>query len=701
MTSLSVVVPVRDGEAHLEELLAALAGQGPLEVLVIDSGSRDRSVAIARAAGVEVLEIEPAEFGHGRTRNLGAQRTSGDLIAFLTQDATPRPGWADAYREAFALEERVGAAYGPHLPRPDTSPMIARELTEFFATFAPDGRPAIQRAGDPEYLSNVNACYRRACWEEIRFPDVPYAEDQAFGRAMLAAGWLKVFHPGAAVLHAHDYPPLEFMRRYFDEYRGLRETIGHVEGFGARSTWRTVRAQVGGDRRWMRERGFDARRMARWTGRSVVHHAGRQAFSALGSRAERLPGPVRGALSLERRRDAGAFAGDAPPTRPRPASPWYEGYRSVMEVGRRGPARLATPVEGMAERESLHLAFAIPPFARGSGGHSSIFQIVSHLESFGHTCSTWVYDPLGHAQRRDGVFRQEIRDWFAPVEGPAFRGFDDWYGADVAIATGWQTVFPVLRLEGARARAYLVHDHEPEFYATSAESRWAQETYGFDLHCIAASPWLLDVVSGRYGRRGTTFQFGVDHAVYRPRPVPRRRDTVVFYSRASTPRRAVPLGVLALTELHRRRPDLRIVLFGDNDVAYTPFPHEQARVASPEELSWLYSEATVGLCLSMTNYSLVAQEMMACGLPAVDLAGFSAESVFGPDGPISLVDFDPLALADEVERLLDDRELWEQRSRAGIEFVADHTWEAAARQVEAGLREALRERERDVLGARG
>ena len=58
-----------------------------------------------------------------------------------------------------------------------------------------------------------------------------------------------------------------------------------------------------------------------------------------------------------------------------------------------------------------------------------------------------------------------------------FRGFADWYGADVAVATGWQTVFPVLEQHGVRARAYLINDHEPEFYATSVESIWAAETY--------------------------------------------------------------------------------------------------------------------------------------------------------------------------------------------------------------------------------
>ena len=148
----------------------------------------------------------------------------------------------------------------------------------------------MQRQGDPTFLSNVNACYARACWEQIRFADVDYAEDQAFGVAMLEAGWAKVYNPRAAVYHAHDYGPVEFMRRYFDEYRGLRETIGHVEPFSPRGLAGTVRRQVAGDRAWMRERGWDAAKRARWTARSAAHHAGRGVFSALGSRAPRLPG---------------------------------------------------------------------------------------------------------------------------------------------------------------------------------------------------------------------------------------------------------------------------------------------------------------------------------------------------------------------------------------------------------------------------
>ncbi len=251
----------------------------------------------------------------------------------------------------------------------------------------------------------------------------------------------------------------------------------------------------------------------------------------------------------------------------------------------------------------------------------------------------------------------------------------------------------MLQLERCRARAYVVNDHEPEFYPASVEHALAADTYRYDLHCIAASPWLRDRLIERYGASAEAFQLGVDHETYRPRPVARQPATVIYYARYATPRRAVPIGLMALAELKRRRPDVRIVLFGTNEVLHASFPYEHIDVLSPEQLSWLYSEATVGLCLSLTNFSLMPKEMLACGLPCVELAGVSAESIFGEHGPLELAPLDPMRIADALQRLLADRTLWERRSREGIEFVASHTWEHATDEVEAGLRHALRERE--------
>jgi glycosyltransferase involved in cell wall biosynthesis len=703
--SVSVVLPVKNGERYLAETLRALGRERVDEVLVIDSTSTDHSVEIARSLGAEVMEIAADAFGHGRTRNLAAEHTTGELVCFLTQDATPVEGWLDAYREAFALDSRVGAAYGPHLPRPETSPMIARELTEFFASFAPDGEPVVQGPGDPTFLSNVNACYTRACWEDVRFRDVPYAEDQAFGADLLAAGWTKVYHPRAAVLHAHDYAPIEFMRRYFDEYRGLRDTAGHVEPFRLRTAVGRAARSVAADDRWMRRHDYKRGERLAWDARAALHHSGRQVFSALGSRADRLPPAARRALSLEQRGDGPAPSAAAAPEPSAMPSPLpapkhvermleHERCQPAADVWREGPVPLLEPVQGMADRERLELAMIIPAFTRGSGGHNTLFQVFSRLESRGHVGSVWIHDYEDRFRGvRPAVLRRDIIDFFAPIRAPVHKGFDAWRGADIVISTGWQTVHPALRLGGCRARVYVVNDHEPEFYATSTERLLAEDTYRHGLHCIAASRWLRDLLVDRYGCTADDFQLGVDHETYRQRPIPRRGDTVVYYARDSTPRRGVPIGLAALAELYRRRPQTRIVLFGTDWRIDTAFPYEHQRVLSPQQLSWLYSEATVGLCLSMTNFSLMPKEMLACGLPCVELEGVSAESLFDHACPLELAPLEPTAIADALERLLDDRELWQRRSSEGLEVVQSHSWDRATDEVEAGLRHALRLRE--------
>ena len=209
---------------------------------------------------------------------------------------------------------------------------------------------------------------------------------------------------------------------------------------------------------------------------------------------------------------------------------------------------------------------------------------------------------------------------------------------------------------GCRARAYLVNDHEPEFYPTSVESIWASGDLPPGPLRHRREPVAARSVRRPLRRRGRGVP--VRRGPRRLLPAagrPRRDDTVVFYARAVTPRRAVALGVLALAELKRAPPGRADRAVRRPRAAAHPFPYEHIGVATPEQLAWVYSEATVGLCLSLTNYSLIPQEMLACGLPCVDLEGASASSVFGADGPVELAPFDADALADALERLLDDR----------------------------------------------
>jgi rhamnosyltransferase len=115
---------------------------------------------------------------------------------------------------------------------------------------------------------------------------------------MLAAGFAKAYVPDAGVIHSHDYPPLERLGRFFDEFRALREVYGHVEEVGVRHTLGTIRRSVARDRAFAAARGQGGVAL-----RSVGFHALRAAGAALGTRADRLPPAARRRLSRDRRAD--------------------------------------------------------------------------------------------------------------------------------------------------------------------------------------------------------------------------------------------------------------------------------------------------------------------------------------------------------------------------------------------------------------
>ncbi|HEY6890953.1 MAG TPA: glycosyltransferase family 2 protein [Solirubrobacter sp.] len=290
-------MPVRNGGALLGEVLAAVRAQTvEAELVVADTASTDGSAELARSFGAAVIAVE--RFSHSATRNLLMERTSGAYVAFLTQDALPASDtWLEALLSGFAAADDVALVYGPSRAVPGAPRPIARELDEWFGS---DVR--IDRTREPSgpgletFFTSANAAIARSAWAEVPFPDVAYAEDQALARAMLTAGYAKVYAPDAAVIHSHDYAALAQFRRTFDEWRALHEVHGYVQPLEPLNTLLKLQSEVRKDLR-----GLPPRERLREAPRSVRHWTVRAAGSIAGSRAEKLPPRVREWCSLEKR----------------------------------------------------------------------------------------------------------------------------------------------------------------------------------------------------------------------------------------------------------------------------------------------------------------------------------------------------------------------------------------------------------------
>lgn len=365
--------------------------------------------------------------------------------------------------------------------------------------------------------------------------------------------------------------------------------------------------------------------------------------------------------------------------RDRTAGVAVEAPLRLLDVLRDGPAPLDG--EGPARAAADRLRIAVVLSAADADGHEDVAELVRALEARGHQLALFVLD--------DDTPASGFETRFGPFAAPVLVGLAEWRGADVAVATSWRTVPDVLALSGVAARARLVQDHEPELLPASAERLWAEWSLRQDLHCLCASPWLAEVLTGRYGASATAFDPGLDHATHHALPTHRRDDLVLFHARTDRPGGAAGLGILALAELHRRRPEVELAVFGDAEAIDLPFPALQLGVLAPADRAHAHASATVGLCLSLTAPGPVTLEMLACGLPVVDVASDAMVATFGAGGPVTLAEADPLALCDAIEGLLHDLLVRATRSRDGAELVAARTWACAAEHVERGLRAAL------------
>src|SRR5947209_12899649 len=124
MVDVSILLLTKNGGSDLEQLLPAVFSQklcGTFDVIAVDSGSTDGSLDLLSRFPIVVKQIPPSDFHHARTRNYAATFATGNILAFLSQDAIPATDdWLQALVSNFA-DPQVGAVYGRQFPKPNSS----------------------------------------------------------------------------------------------------------------------------------------------------------------------------------------------------------------------------------------------------------------------------------------------------------------------------------------------------------------------------------------------------------------------------------------------------------------------------------------------------------------------------------------------------------------------------------------------------
>ena len=241
---VTIVIPTKNAGELLDECLKSVFQQKTgysYEVICVDSGSSDDTIDIIQKYPAKLYQIPASEFGHGKTRNFGASKGSGEYIVFITQDAVPASDeWLENFINAMKLDDDIVGGFGIHYPYPDCNIIDKRDLKLHFEGFGLDNTIFFledkERYENDEvyrrylaFFSDNNSCLKRTMWEQYQYKDVEFAEDQMWMRQMIELGHKKVYCPFAPVYHSHNYDVHSYLGRYYDESKGLYEihqTIG-------------------------------------------------------------------------------------------------------------------------------------------------------------------------------------------------------------------------------------------------------------------------------------------------------------------------------------------------------------------------------------------------------------------------------------------------------------------------------------------
>jgi glycosyltransferase involved in cell wall biosynthesis len=219
---VSIALVTRNGATTLPALLEAVRHQhvdADVEIVAVDSGSTDGSADLLERSVDRLITIAPQTFNHGTTRNLAIERTRGDLVVLIVQDALPADDrWLTTLIAPLMTDAALAGTFARQVPRPEAATItreylhrapVAADVPRLLTPLTPDDLARLDPMTRFQRCSfdNVCSCIRRSVWQRFPFPATSIAEDIEWAKAVLLAGYSLQFVPGAVVVHSHDRSP--------------------------------------------------------------------------------------------------------------------------------------------------------------------------------------------------------------------------------------------------------------------------------------------------------------------------------------------------------------------------------------------------------------------------------------------------------------------------------------------------------------
>lgn len=252
----SIVIRAFNEGKHLGRLLEGIRRQTlpDVELILVDSGSTDETIAIAESFGATIVHIPPQDFTFGRSINLGVAAATCPLVVIASAHVYPvYPDWLERLLEPFN-DPATALTYGKQRGSPKGSGYPTKfSEHEIFARWYPE--LADLKQSHP-FCNNANAAIRKSLWQAHPYDEtLTGLEDLAWAKWALAQGHTIAYVPAAEIIHVHHETPAGVFNRYrreamafkkiypeahFSLYDFVRMTAGNI----ANDLWHAARQKL-------------------------------------------------------------------------------------------------------------------------------------------------------------------------------------------------------------------------------------------------------------------------------------------------------------------------------------------------------------------------------------------------------------------------------------------------------------------------
>lgn len=238
----SIIIRAYNEEKHIGRLMQGILEQSVREVqiILVDSGSTDKTREIAARYPVDIVEIQPQDFTFGRSLNRGISKAESDLIVMASAHVYPvYPDWLETLLEPFA-DPKTGLTYGKQRGAETTH----FSENQIFHHWYPDESVRNQRT---PFCNNANSAIRRELWEQHAYDEsLPGLEDLEWGKWVQEQGYNISYCSDAEVIHVHNESLAGIYNRYKREAMAFKHIYPH-ETFRKRDLVRLFTQNVKSD----------------------------------------------------------------------------------------------------------------------------------------------------------------------------------------------------------------------------------------------------------------------------------------------------------------------------------------------------------------------------------------------------------------------------------------------------------------------